>query len=199
MGIEKLLEDNQFCLELEKTLDKLAVLYSRDTKLFMQVYTRLPRNISILLKVINNQKYEGTNLEDLTDYCQEVYGYYLSEEQKAKRIRLEEIERSRFRPFTLRNPDDLRSFGKFLDKMLYLLELSPTHFKLAITKCPTAYWDKIDDLRETSFKFNRDSEDYLQCLEKCKKISFTYSDMVDSDMNPEEEFFDSYEQNNDDE
>jgi len=194
MEIRCHLEYADFCIQLEQLLDRLAVLYSLSPGEFSVVYQNIPYAVGLLIRTTKREIYENTPQEDIADYCHEVHGYYLAEKNKAKQVRLEEMERSRYKPFTLRNPDDLKQFGEFLDKMLYILELSPYHFSLLITQCPTAYWDKIDDLRETSFKFKRDSAEYISCLEKCKKISFAYSDYAESNMTPEEDFIDDYDE-----
>jgi hypothetical protein len=165
MEIKEYLKDSRFCSSLEKLLDSFALLYSQDTDKFKELYDMLPTGVSVFIKRISRENV-GEEFEDISDYCNEVFGYYLSEKKKEENILTDEIEKGRYRPFTLRNPNDLESFNKFLDKMIYLLTLSPYHFSNAIIQCPTAYWDKIDDLRETSFKFKRDSNEYISCLEE---------------------------------
>src|SRR5690606_10426052 len=110
---------------------------------------------------------------------------------------LENCQKLPFRPFTLRNPIDLEIFEDFLDRMLWLKKLSSGHFFTLFPACPLAFWDKIDDLRETSYKRERDSIEYLRCLEKCKDLSYNYSNLADSQMYEEEEFIDTYENEND--
>ena len=61
--------------------------------------------------------------------------------------------------------------------MLKLRNLSEKHFISLFPKCPSVFWDKIDDLRETSFKLDRDSEEYTRCLTKCKTLSFDFSEL----------------------
>lgn len=70
---------------------------------------------------------------------------------------------------TLRNSIDLLEFEVFLNKLIKLLSISPTDFTQVVNTCPVAYWDKIDDLRETSLKHKRDSDEFIRCLEKSKK------------------------------
>lgn len=80
--------------------------------------------------------------------------------------------------FTLRNSEHLKVFESFLDKMLVLLDKNPVEFVNLFPKCPMMFWEKIDDLREISYKRERDSEEYTRCLEKCKKLSFSYSNLT---------------------
>jgi hypothetical protein len=166
------INDPTFQIKLEKTLDSLSRLYSLSTERFLEVWTEMPQplRMGITRTAATAEHFEGTELEDLSDYCREIVGCYRMEYYKVT---------PKMKPFTLRNPYDLKQFGEFLDRMIILAGSSPGHFINALTQCPSAYWDKIDDLRETSYKLKRDSEEYLQCLEKCKYISFAYSELMD--------------------
>ena len=172
MEIKCHVTDPVFCEYLPKLFGSLELLYSLDTNKFLDVWKLMPRQLRIGIQqtAANAETFEGTIFEDISDYCREVVGWYTSE-----LFKLYPVDK----PFTLRNPDDLKQFEDFLDRMLHLLEISPKHFVLYLEQCPLAYWDKMDDLRETSYKIQRDSEEYLRCLEKCKRISFTYSEIVD--------------------
>ena len=172
----------------EEILDKLSVIYSLDTKSFLEVWDTMPNDVFIevcrLSRCAESKLYEGTELEDLVEYADEIW-YWVSTETRKRGGRVKrkfdyDEETPRLQAFTLRNPVDLKSFETFLDLMIELMNLSLGHFIEVLPKCPLAYWDKIDDLRETSYKFKRDSVEYLRCLEKCKVLSFTYSEYAES-------------------
>ena len=157
---------------LTNTLDLLAELYSLDTKAFLKTWSDSPYEFRWLVKRFS------TGTTELSEYCAEVIGWQEQEYYKGQ---------PEIKAFTLRNPEDLRQFEEFLDRMLRLRELSPTHFVDMLSQCPEAYWDKIDDLRETSYKLQRDSTEYLRCLEKCKEISFSYSEHAGNNFRDEYE------------
>jgi hypothetical protein len=182
--------ENKISRRFYDLLDSLAAVYNISSIEFIKIFIKLPKPVltQIVEFHINNEKYKDTELEDLSDYSNEVFFYYKNFVAKNLNNRLEE-ESKKYKTFTLRNPDDLKSFEVFLDKMILLLRLSPAHFIEILPQCPTAYWDKIDDLRETSYKLQRDSEEYIRCLEKCKIISFAYSNYTDP-KEEEEEFLD---------
>lgn len=148
---------------LESLLDSVSKLYSLDVEKFLEIWPQRP------VHIIKHMSLS----EDEIEYLLEVNSWYLLE--RAKRRKHRQLTRP---SFTLRNPEDLEEFEEFLDKMLKLLSLSPGHFIQIFPKCPTIYWDKVDDLRETSFKLKRDSDEYLRCLEKCKELSFAYSNFL---------------------
>lgn len=112
--------------------------------------------------------------DDVVEYAREMHSNYLHSINKFNKVKYEKIKE-----FTLRNFNDLQEFLDFLNKMLYLYKISPGHFMKYFPMCPKAYWDKIDDLRETSFKIPRDSLDYIESLKKCKQVSFLYSNYMD--------------------
>ena len=62
--------------------------------------------------------------------------------------------------------------------MIILFDNFPDKFVELFPQCPEIYWDKIDDLRETSFKKYRDSETFTRCLTKSKKLSFGYEKLI---------------------
>jgi len=169
------IEDPKFRPKLERLLDGLSTVYSLDVKSFINLWDSLPEPLYNVVSTVDANYYENTELEDLAEYCQEVFFWVVEEKKKAK----SKVQKKKYKPFTLRNPEDLKQFEVFLDKMLELLDLSPGHFIEILPRCPLAYWDKIDDLRETSYKVKRDSAEYLRCLEKCKTISFAYSELSD--------------------
>jgi len=153
-----------------KLLDSLSVLYSLSEDKFLEVYKRLPYNIS---KFMRDTQYFLAE-DEITDYAREIQMNYLSSVNKLNRSKY-----TNTKEFTLRNFHDLQEFLSFLNKMLYLYTLSPGHFMEIFPQCPGAYWDKIDDLRETSFKIPRDSLDFIESLKKCKQVSFLYSNYMD--------------------
>jgi len=102
--------------------------------------------------------------EDLVDYAREVH--FLRYPVKLKQ---------QFKPLTLRNSLDLDRFELFLDKMIRLDSLNHKKFLSLFAQCPTEYYDKIDDLRETSKKGQRDSVSFTRCLVKAKQVSMSFS------------------------
>ena len=108
--------------------------------------------------------YEKNNSNnDLEDKWLEIFNYHYSRNRNAKKVE-----------FTLRSSEHLRKFEYFLDKLIVLMDNFPREFSNLFPRCPETYWDKIDDLRDTSFKQYRDSDAFTRCLEKSKKISFGY-------------------------
>lgn len=188
MEIKCHITDPAFRSCLENLLDKLTHLYSIDTTKFMEAWKIMPSplRMGITGTAANSASFVNTKYEELAEYCQEITMWF-----RAEYHRMYPVEK----PFTLRNPDDLKQFEEFLDRMVHLMTLSPKHFMFFMETCPPAYWDKIDDLRETSFKVKRDSTEYLRCLEKCKKVSFFYSELLDLMMYDEDEEF--YEEGRD--
>lgn len=166
--------DKEWCIGIELVLDSLVGQYSDDEDLFYSTFPKLHafKHIKSLATKgkpdLDVKSIDG----ELVDYAKEVYGYYTSHKKKLK-----DAKPAAGSMFTLRNSDDLAMFEIFLDKMLYLLELSPKHFIELFPKCPSVFWDKIDDLRETSFKYERDSDEYTRCLRKCKDLSFQFSEL----------------------
>jgi len=155
-------------------LDNLTCLYgNRD--IFLEAYKKLPPFVLKLLRDANYSVQLKKDLgEYLYDYCKEMHACYLS---AVYNLNLEGEDKLKL--FTLRNFHDLQELLNFLNKIIYLYKISPGHFMDNFLLCPEAYWDKIDDLRETSFKYHRDSDDFIECLEKCKKVSFLYSSYID--------------------
>lgn len=164
---------------LEDSLDFLAYLYSTNEEAFLNTYRSLPFKFLGLIRESEFLK----NKDELQEYCAEVNFYYRNAVRQSYKASGKYIK-----SFTLRNFDDLQEVIYFLDKMLYLYNISPGHFMEVFPQCPEAYWDKIDDLRETSFKYERDSPDFIECLEKCKKVSFLYSTYMDYLSNNVEEW-----------
>jgi hypothetical protein len=186
MGIRCHIENPEFRPKLEQLLDGLGEVYSMDTKSFLALWDKLPKPLFNVIASADPIPYrydlELENLADLAEYCEEVFDWAASEKKKCEKQK-PKAQKKKYKPFTLRNPEDLKQFEEFLDIMLELLDLSPGHFVTILPLCPLAFWDKIDDLRETSYKMQRDSTEFLRCLEKCKAISFAYSEC--SDINPQ--------------
>ena len=174
------IKESEFQEKLESILNSLSKLYSLDTDKFLEAWKDMPQllRMSITSTAANSKHYKNTELEDIADYCYEITDWYRVEYNKKYPNK---------KSFTLRNPDDLKQFEEFLDRVIKLMELSPGHFVDLLSNCPDAYWDKIDDLRETSYKLKRDSEEYLRCLKKCKDISFCYSEYMDLFIKNEED------------
>ena len=177
-----------FYQHLDTILDKLSTIYANSTEKYLEIWRSMPSPIrlGIMGTAANIERFINTPYEDIAEYCYDVVHWYRVEIKKSNLA-----EKS----FTLRNPDDLKQFNEFLDRLLMLMQVSPMHFMTYIETCPPSYWDKIDDLRETSFKRQRDSAEFLLCLEKCKKVSFFHSELIDSFMDEEDE---SFEDINDD-
>jgi len=167
MEIEKTIEEINTKYNLNDLLNSLSKLYNLNTKEFLNKIKIAPQ---LILKLIRDSEfYKGEN--DTLEHLKELnYCYKAAIRESESNIFLKE--------FTLRNFHDLQEFIMFLNKMLYLNEISKEQFIKIFPFCPEAYWDKIDDLRETSIKYGRDSLDFIECLLKCKKISFLYSESV---------------------
>ncbi len=134
----------------ENTLNKLVLLFSLSDQVFNNLFSKAPRSlIRVMMDVSIGYKYK--KYENLIDLNNEVLYYYTS--NITKNIK----EESYSKTFTLRNPDDLIIFEIFLDKMIKIENLSPYKFLDLFPTCPAIFWDKIDDLRETSHKKERDS------------------------------------------
>jgi hypothetical protein len=158
--------------EFVELLDSLSKLYFLSEEKFLDVYKRLPYPI---IKYLRDSRY-FLILDDFnTDYSREIHTNYLCLVNKHNKLRFE----NNTKEFTLRSFHDLQEFLDFLNKLLYLYKISPGHFMKYFPMCPKVYWDKIDDLRETSYKIPRDSLDYVEALKKCKQVSFLYSNYMD--------------------
>ncbi len=176
------IEDNNFRRRFRARLNKLSGFYLRDEDKFVIEF--IATNPEIIKEIVRCrlrvEEYRGSKIADLVEYASEVLYYY--EACYKKYIKLKEkklaeeatIKARKQKSFTLHNPKDLERFEGFLDTMLTLLDLNEDLFVQTLPKCPVELWDKIDDLRETSFKEDRDSPEYTRCLKKCKKISLTY-------------------------
>jgi hypothetical protein len=151
-------------------LDSLSTLYSLSEDKFVETYKRLPYPV---IKFMRDSRHFLIE-DEVVEYTREIHSNYLYAINKINKVKYE-----KFKEFTLRNFHDLQEFLDFLNKMLYLYKISPGHFMKYFPMGPKAYWDKIDDLRETSFKIPRDSLDYIESLKKCKQVSFLYSNYMD--------------------
>lgn len=145
--------------------EQLVKVYSVSEITFRELYLKLPIKIQLFLFSIYEKPIED---DDLADELLEIFNYYYN-----YKVRNAEII-----TFTLRSSEHLQGFEDFLDKMELLFDHFPDDFIELFPQCPNVYWDKIDDLRETSFKAYRDSDQFTRCLTKCKKISFGYEKLL---------------------
>jgi hypothetical protein len=189
MAIRTTLKDKEFVDKLTCYLDKLALLYYHSPEKFSHVYSKSPKPLLGFLRRSVTMTGVTEEEEDILDYCKEILGYQRSAKPRRK------SNKKIYKDFTLRNPNDVEKFTIFLNKMVELLEVSPGDFKVIFPLCPEIFWDKIDDLRETSLKLKRDSAEFLDCLEKCKRLSYAYSAMIDprDDNNINDDWYDESE------
>jgi hypothetical protein len=178
----RLLTDKSFREDFEFHLDEFALLYNESESKFMKAFMNVPSDIleEIVNMRVNLKELERTSLEDTSEYASEILNYYETSYNKLTKIKKPIVIKRIYETFTLRNPNDLIVFEDFLDNLVELLDVSPAKFVEAFPKCPVVFWDKIDDLRETSHKEDRDSEEYTRCLNKCKRLSFAFSDLSNS-------------------
>lgn len=167
MGIEETIEEINTKFDLSKLLDSLSIVYSTDRELFLNTIKSTPQ---IVLKLIRDSEFTKSD-NDTIEHLKELNYCYKDAIKYSQRDMF-------LKDFTLRNFHDLQEFIMFLNKLLYLNDLDNNAFNKIFPHCPEAYWDKIDDLRETSIKYKRDSLDFIECLLKCKKISFLYSESI---------------------
>lgn len=180
--MENRVENQNFRRRFKTRLDRLSVLYCRDENDFLLEFIVLEKEFlkEMTRCRIRVEEYRDTRLADIVEYASEVLYYYESVYKKRAKIyekekeKLRIIEESKPKPFTLHNAVDVERFEDFLDRMLRLLNFNEDLFVETFPKCPVELWDKIDDLRETSYKEDRDSPEYTRCLQKCKKLSITY-------------------------
>ena len=180
--MEYRVEDQNFRRRLKSRLDKLSILYSRDENKFLKEFMSLEKEFlkEITRCRIRVEMYRDSRLSEIVEYASEVLYYYESiykkefKKDKLLKDKIREQEIAKPKSFTLHNSEDVERFEGFLDRMLKLLEVNKTLFVETLPKCPVELWDKIDDLRETSYKEDRDSPEYTRCLQKCKKISISY-------------------------
>jgi len=157
------LKDHTFRKKYEDIIDKLITIFNIAPDQFNYAFQRLPLSLKILMtELYQNNRNSYLYCEDLYDKSLEVFYYFYRTVDKNKE------------EFTLRNIEHLNKFDIFLDKMIKVMEIAPDKFVKVFPLCPVIYWDKIDDLRETSFKGHRDSEKFTDCLTKSKKLSFEY-------------------------
>jgi len=151
--------------KIEECLEKLAELYNKNEHGFIKAYLLMPASVVSFLDNLNPHNEKEL---DLIEFYKEIKFYY--------RAYLESLPKSRIvKVFTLRSPEDLVNFEIHLDKMFKLRELSPYYFIKYLPLSPLAYWDKLEDLKETSLKLERDSEAYLRCLRKSKDLAYSFN------------------------
>lgn len=170
--IDSILFDNRKAFELESILFNLSRLYANNSlgdfnynfdNLFSEYKDFIEQSIQIDI-----EQY-GEKEQDLIEFAVEIY--YLRNPIKIDKPAVN-------KSLTLRNSEDVEEFEAFLDRMLKLDALSHDEFLRLFPQCPTEYYDKIDDLRETSKKSQRDSEAFTRCLDKAKVISMSYSNGI---------------------
>ena len=71
--------------------------------------------------------------------------------------------------FSLRNKDNLIELEKVLDDLLYDLEKDPKKFKVIYQNLPLKFYNKIDNLRNTSLE--KKSEDFKRVAYKAKIVN----------------------------
>jgi hypothetical protein len=170
--METNLRNNEFNAQMLLLGEKFVYLYSLSPEKFTEAFKHLPLPLKeFFFHLYDNRPYDETTLQDTQDLLLEVFHYYFKPPLKKK---TKDDNKNKYEEFTLRNNNHLEEFNEFLDKMIKLLEVNPEKFLELFPQCPPAYWDKIDDLRETSFKSYRDSDAYTSCLAKCKKLSFEF-------------------------
>ena len=165
-------------LRFEELLGHFMIIYHQEPETFYKIYKKSDKVLTKAIKYLSTIKEDiPEEYVDVVECAGEVYYYFTSYKEKLKKKKEEEVA-----GFTLRNSDDLITFEFFLDKMERLYNASPKHFLDLFPKCPIVFWDKIDDLRETSYKDERDSEEYTRCLFKCKTLSFKFSELSGSNI-----------------
>jgi hypothetical protein len=163
----------EFRKRMDDIADKLIVVYSISEVTFKELYKKLPVEMGLFLFELYEKPIED---DDVADKLLEVFNYYYSSKLRNAKI----ID------FTLRSSDHLKRFEEFLIKMEILHDNFPEDFIELFPQCPEVYWDKIDDLRETSFKNYRDSAQFTRCLTMSKKLSFGYEKLLGIEINEEE-------------
>jgi len=150
---------------MDKLADKLIFIFSKSESDFRKLYVQLPIPIKLFLFDLYERTEEPD--DDVEEKWLEIFNYYYAKLRLAKKVE-----------FTLRSAEHLKRFEKFLDKLILLMDNFPNDFVYLFPQCPEIYWDKIDDLRETSFKPSRDSIAFKRCLFKSKKLSFGYEKLM---------------------
>jgi hypothetical protein len=163
----------KFRNKINDIADKLILVYNISEVTFKELYVKLPTKIKLFLFDLYEKPIEN---DDVADKLLEVFNYYYSPKVRSAKI----VE------FTLRSSDHLKRFEEFLIKMELVLDNFPEEFVELFPQCPEVYWDKIDDLRETSFKNYRDSAQFTRCLTMSKKLSFGYEKLLGIEINEEE-------------
>jgi len=163
----------EFRNRMEDLADKLITVYSISEITFKELYKKLPVEIGLFLFNLYEKPVKD---DDVADKLLEVFNYYYSPK----------VRNAKIIDFTLRSADHLKRFEKFLIKMELLHDNFPEDFIELFPQCPEVYWDKIDDLRETSFKNYRDSAQFTRCLTMSKKLSFGYEKLLGIEINEEE-------------
>ena len=158
----------EYVTKFEFVLNLLITVYSKSEKLYNDIYQDIIPSWfkKELYKLSITKKFNDTEFEDIVDLASEVYFYYPENNFKYKNI-------------TLRDPNELNEFEVSIDLLLELYNRSEYQFFLFFPNCPLVYYDKIDDLRETSIKRPRDSEQFIDCLKKSKFLAYTYDDLCD--------------------
>lgn len=156
---------------LSVILSDLVLNYYHSKDLFIKNYNKLPSSVKVdITTLYKTHNLVDTEYEELPDISGEVLFYVDMYNQTDSKAQPAEA-------FTLRNKEDLKTFEEFLSKMVKLLGLSPYYFIKLFPQCPQALWDKVDDLRERSFKKGKESDRHTRCLEDSRKISFGFAEL----------------------
>lgn len=155
---------------LEDILDKLSKIYAYDPYLFLHYFSLLPYETIQYFRFVEFKK----DKSDIEDYSTEIYINFhitLTEYQR-------ELYPARVKVLALRNFYDQQEYINILHKLRYIAEYNTDVFLDIFPRMPINLWDKIDELREVSFK-SKNSIEFRECLLKSKSVSFIYSDLVD--------------------
>jgi len=157
--------------DLENLLERFILEFNKDEKRFLKIFMRLSY---YQLRLIVKYAYTTDPIvlekqENLVDLCNEILGYYFYLYNKKETLDLKTED------FNLRRETSVRAFLKLLDNLIKLSELCPEKFLEVLPTCPLFAWDKILDLAESSFKGNKDSELFAECLRKSKIITNYYT------------------------
>lgn len=169
MAIRFIIEQSsEFATKFEFSLNLLVTAFSKNEKIFNKIYQEILPSWykKEIYKLILTNKFKGTEYEEVQELAKEVYYYYYDNYVQYKNI-------------TFRDPNELNEFEVFIDLLLQLKEKSEYQFFLYFSHSPAIYWDKIDDLRENSIKRERDSVQYIRCLEKAKYLTYCYDDLCE--------------------
>jgi hypothetical protein len=159
--------------DLENLLERFVLEFAKDEKRFLKIFMRLSYyQLRLIVKYSYTQDPVVLNKqENLVDLCNEILGYYFYLYNKKESLELKTED------FNLRKETSVKVFLKLLDNLIRLAELNPEKFLEVLPCCPVFAWDKILDLAESSFKGNKDSKIFAECLKRSKLITNTYASL----------------------